>query len=184
MLQAPSVVTDIEPRDRQSSHRRLDDTNHSISTDGPPSNDILHETCTWQGGGSEKVTEHDITTGTLDDMELTAHISGWYKRNHGLPPLVAYRVPQSQISHAQIKHLALMTGTAKKDFDTIQRKRLAAWGVTPAHKGTCVLVPREWGTAKPLELLKTFSYESCPRSGSRLVSTRYISRNGTVLTAS
>lgn len=47
------------------------------------------------------------------------------------------------------------------------RSLLAQWGVKPGHQGTCVLLPEDWRSAAPLDLMALFSFENRPFAGDR-----------------
>jgi len=44
--------------------------------------------------------------------------------------------------------------SAKSRFDEAEKRLLAAWGVSPGHTGTCVLVPSQWKDINPTSLLR------------------------------
>lgn len=75
----------------------------------------------------------------------------------------AYGMPRSR-HHDQQKAVDWLRGTARDAFLESHKARLAQWGLTPEHEGTCLLVGADWDSLDPMEILNTFLVDDCPRS--------------------
>ena len=84
-----------------------------------------------------------------------------------------YEVKRSKKDPSQQLAVEWLTKQAKCAFDEHLARKLAPWGVAPAHKGTCVLIPADWAPLDPMKLMEMFTFANCPLNGSeRPVSTR------------
>ncbi|KAL8657376.1 MAG: hypothetical protein Q9226_001972, partial [Calogaya cf. arnoldii] len=78
------------------------------------------------------------------------------------PPMPIYDVKMSTKIQGQPKGLEWRSQAAKHTFDMDHCRRRAEWGVNMAHRGTCILIPEDWKTLDPLEMLKLFDLDNCP----------------------
>ena len=65
---------------------------------------------------------------------------------------------EAQLTEASV----FLLDRGKDYFDQAHIWRLAQWGVSPAHIGTCVLIPAAWEWHDPLSLIANFRHENCP----------------------
>lgn len=110
-----------------------------------------------------------ITTGEMSEEKL---------------PVPTYRMPQAKQKRQQ-KALFWLTEDALVAYRNHRNLRLAGWGVTAAHRGTCILVPGEWANVTPDDLVDIFTSQDCPRTEEmfiRLVSKSVISQRLSILT--
>lgn len=110
-----------------------------------------------------------ITTGEVSEEKL---------------PVPVYRMPQAKQKRQQ-KALFWLTEDALVAYRNHRNLRLAGWGVTAAHHGTCILVPGEWANVMPIDLVDIFSSQDCPRTEEmfiRLVSKSVVSQRLSMLT--
>jgi len=110
-----------------------------------------------------------ITTGEVSEEKL---------------PVPVYRMPQAKQKRQQ-KALFWLTEDALIAYRNHRNLRLAGWGVTAAHRGTCILVPGEWANVTPVDLVDIFTSQDCPRTEEmfvRLVSQSVTSQRLSILT--
>ena len=87
-----------------------------------------------------------------------------------LPCLPAYTVKVAKKPRSKGNTSIWLLQSGKDRFEAQQTAFLSSWGVTDRHSSSCILIPQVWASADPTELCRTFSFESCPPSGSpRLV---------------
>ena len=79
----------------------------------------------------------------------------------GLPE---YNVKRSKKWPLQQRAVEWLTHAGKLQFDGHLATLLSQWGIKPAHKGTCVLLPADWVALDPLKLAQLFKAEECPRT--------------------
>lgn len=90
--------------------------------------------------------------------------------NLQLPCLPAYTVKVAKKPRSKGNKSIWLLQSGKDRFEALQKAFLSSWGVTDRHSSSCVLVPQVWASADPAELCRTFSFRSCPPTGSpRLV---------------
>lgn len=83
----------------------------------------------------------------------------WSRR---APPVPSYDVKLSSKFDGEMKGSEWLCPAAKKTFDHEHVRRLAEWGVTQGHSGTCILVPEDWRSLDPMQLVDLFDLDNCP----------------------
>ena len=78
------------------------------------------------------------------------------------PPMPSYKPQLSTQIPNQMKGIEWLSNKAKGLFEEELTFRLAQWGVDRSHKGTCVLVPEDWKSLDPMDLLPIFDIENSP----------------------
>ena len=92
------------------------------------------------------------------------------ERRSSLP---GYDICQSKQISNQQKGLGWLTLSSKEKYDSTYTALLARWGRTVNHVGTCLLIPEDWRSADPLDLMALFSSENIPIAGSPRASFSY-----------
>lgn len=113
-----------------------------------------------------------ISTFTEDDRIEPPHSNekATLTPNLQLPCLPAYTVKVAKKPRSKGDKSIWLLQSGKDRFEAHQKAFLSSWGVTDRHSSSCVLVPQVWASADPVELCRTFSFRSCPPTGSpRLV---------------
>ena len=68
----------------------------------------------------------------------------------------AYLVKQSKKTPKQQRGLDWLTVAGKAHFDGTLETLLAQWGVKAHHRGTCVLLPKDWKVLDLTDLMNIF----------------------------
>ena len=77
-----------------------------------------------------------------------------------------YEVKMSKRMRDQHRGLDWRTKIAQTTFTKSYESLLARWGVKSGHKGTCVLVPEDWKSLDPLDVMALFNRENLPSESS------------------
>lgn len=85
------------------------------------------------------------------------------------PACPEYDVRQSKRFLSQQRALDWLTGAAKIAFEEARDEIFGRWGLTAAHKGTCLLLPVDWSQADPIKLMAHFTGFDYPIHRSRSV---------------
>ena len=74
-----------------------------------------------------------------------------------------YEVKRSKKTPSQQRVIQWMTASGKQHFNSYLSSTLANWGITPAHKATCVSLPASWAALDSMSLIEIFEQSNCPR---------------------
>lgn len=111
-----------------------------------------HETPTSSKDNSQTLQPIKETTGSVTRGRFT---TTWSPK-----PLVPnYPLTKSKVKN-QAKGIAWLTEDAYNTYCKHRNARMADWGVSPAHSGTCILVGQEWTYTPAMDILQNFSWES------------------------
>ena len=67
-----------------------------------------------------------------------------------------YLVKRSKKTPGQQRGLDWLLAAGKAHFDDYHKMLLAQWGVKAGHRGTCVLLPKDWKAMNPTDLKEVF----------------------------
>lgn len=78
-------------------------------------------------------------------------------------PVPSYEVKRSRSSRHQQCALSWLSEDGVRQFGQYIRALLGSWGITdPDYKDSCILVPADWSSLRPVDILPLFSRDRCP----------------------
>jgi hypothetical protein len=86
------------------------------------------------------------------DPESPANKRVWLRTACSRSPIPDYRVKLAKPNLRQQLAIEWLTAKAQDTFHARLTTILGSWGVTPAHKGTCVLNPAGWAHVSPTRI--------------------------------